>query len=156
MTNHLSFAFDILERNRANIYGILKRFTPEQLNHIPDGFSNNLIWNAAHLLVTQQLLVHSLSGSEVLVSQDWIKRFRKGTRPEGEVSREEVYQLMEALLEVPDKSRKMVQQGSMSDSYQAYETSFGTTLHSLEEAIPFNNIHEGMHFGTILALRKMV
>jgi hypothetical protein len=156
MTTHQLFAYDILERNRVNIYGILKRFTPDQLNRVPEGFSNNLIWNAGHVLVTQQLLVHSLSGSEVLVSEDWIRRFRKGSRPEKDISREEIYQLMEALLEVPKKSRKMAEEGRMSDAFKDYETSFGITLHNLEEAIHFNNIHEGMHFGSILALRKMV
>ena len=37
-----------------------------------------------------------------------------------------------------------------------YETSFGYTLHGVEEAILFNNTHEGMHIGTILALRYFV
>jgi len=126
MTDHQSFAFDVLDRNRVNVHGILETFSPEQLNHIPDGFSNNLIWNAAHLLVTQQLLVHSLSGSEILVSQDWIQRFRKGSRPESSVSKAEIDQIMEALLDVPKKSRKMVANGEMSDSFKEYETSFGT------------------------------
>ena len=156
MTQQLSFAFDILEQNRSNIYGILQRLSPEQLNRIPEGFNNNLIWNAGHLVVTQQLLVHSLSGSEVLVSADWIQRFRKGSRPDRQVSKSEIDQLLEALLEVPKTSRKMMNDGKMKDTYSAYETSFGTTLHSLDEAIPFNNIHEGMHFGAILSLRKMV
>jgi len=39
-------------------------------------------------------------------------------------------------------------------NYSDYETSFGLNLTSIEEAISFNNIHEGIHFGYLLAMVK--
>jgi len=36
-------------------------YTLEQLNKIPEGFSNNLIWNIGHIIVTQQVLIYKLS-----------------------------------------------------------------------------------------------
>jgi hypothetical protein len=30
----------------------------EQLNTIPEGYNNNLIWNIAHIIVVQQMLVY--------------------------------------------------------------------------------------------------
>jgi hypothetical protein len=35
--------------------------TLEQLNKIPEGYNNNLIWNIAHVVVVQQMLVYKLS-----------------------------------------------------------------------------------------------
>jgi len=35
-------------------------FSLEQLNKIPEGFNNNLIWNIAHCVVTQQLLCYKV------------------------------------------------------------------------------------------------
>ena len=43
---------------------------------------------------------------------------------------------------------------SMFDSYSEYPTSYNYTLRSIEDAINFNNIHEGVHYGYALALRK--
>jgi hypothetical protein len=42
------------------------------------------------------------------------------------------------------------------NEYKAYPTSFGVTLSEIEEAIMFNNVHEGMHLGYCIALRKVI
>jgi len=39
-------------------------------------------------------------------------------------------------------------------AYYEYTVGTKSTLHNVEEAIEFNNFHEGMHLGYILALRK--
>jgi len=39
-------------------------------------------------------------------------------------------------------------------AFQPYATSYGIQLNTIEEAIRFNNIHEGMHLGYILAQRR--
>ena len=36
-----------------------------------------------------------------------------------------------------------------------YETSTGFVLDSIETAIAFNNLHEGIHLGVIMALTKV-
>jgi len=38
--------------------------------------------------------------------------------------------------------------------YQSYLTSAGVQLESVEDAIVFNNYHEGIHLGYLLGLRK--
>jgi len=40
-----------------------ENYSLEQLNRIPDGFSNNLIWNIGHIIATQHKLIYI--GSEV-------------------------------------------------------------------------------------------
>jgi hypothetical protein len=39
----------------------LSGYNLDQLNTIPEGFNNNLIWNIGHIIVSQQLLVYKLS-----------------------------------------------------------------------------------------------
>jgi len=58
MTNQ----FYIQKENRKILITILDKYSDRQLNKIPKGFKNNLIWNIAHLLVTQQLLTYALAG----------------------------------------------------------------------------------------------
>ena len=41
-------------------------------------------------------------------------------------------------------------------NYNSYTTSYNVTLNSIEEAIKFNNVHEGLHFGYAMAMKKLV
>ncbi|WPC14383.1 hypothetical protein LEQ04_06940 [Riemerella anatipestifer] len=38
--------------------------------------------------------------------------------------------------------------------YSPYSTSFGIDIKSIKEAIIFNNLHESLHYGYILAQRR--
>ena len=50
--------FDITRTSRKIISQLLQDFTLEQLNTIPEGFNNNIIWNIGHIVVVQQMLVY--------------------------------------------------------------------------------------------------
>jgi len=41
-------------------------------------------------------------------------------------------------------------------TYNSYLTSPNVNLITIEEAIQFNNFHEGIHLGSVLALKKLV
>ncbi|WP_370628048.1 DinB family protein [Cellulophaga sp. HaHa_2_1] len=48
--------FNITLQNRKILYKFLKDTPREQLLKIPEGFRNNIWWNIAHVVVTQQVL----------------------------------------------------------------------------------------------------
>ena len=106
-------------------------------------------------MVTQQLLCYKLAGVQPHVSEELINTYRKGTYPDGHIpSQEEIATLRQLLTSTHDQIIEDYQKGVFAGKdYPVYETSFGYTLHNVEEAILFNNTHEGMHIGTILALR---
>jgi hypothetical protein len=125
------------------------------LNTIPEGFNNNLAWNLGHVLVTQQLLCYNLSGNKVVINEDWIHKYRKGTKPMNLIEREEIDDIKELLVSTVDILKKDYEQGLFL-SFQEYSTSYGVTLQSIEEAISFNLAHEAMHLGSMIMLRKFV
>ncbi|MEM8908542.1 MAG: hypothetical protein AAGD05_11895 [Bacteroidota bacterium] len=53
------------------------------------------------------------------------------------------------------QTRQDLQSGRFQ-SFEPYQTSYGLNLTDLESAIAFNNIHENLHLGTMMALRKLV
>ena len=55
------YDIDIARKNRKIFESFIDRLTLEQLNKVPQGFKNNVIWNIVHCIVTQQLLVYKLS-----------------------------------------------------------------------------------------------
>lgn len=151
----MEYHFEILRATRKNILGILNSSTLEELNRIPKGFSNNLIWNATHIVVTQQLLVYGLAGLQLSISPDMVTGFRKGTKPAGDVDQDHV-DLIKGLLEsIPDKTQSDLKNGVFTKSKE-YMTSYGIGVSRVEEAIPFNNSHEALHLGYMMAIRKAI
>jgi hypothetical protein len=60
---------------------LIQGYTLEQLK-VPEGFNNNIIWNIAHVIVTQQILVYKLSGLPMIVTDEMVEKYRKGTKTE--------------------------------------------------------------------------
>lgn len=144
---------EITKTNRRLLTKIMDKYSLEDLNKVPEGFSNNLIWNIAHVVVTQQLLVYKLSGLPLIIDDEMIDLYKKGTKTEREVSQEEVDTIKELLFSTLDKTEEDINAGIFKE-YQEYPTSTGFVLKSVKDAMNFNNFHEGIHLGYILALKK--
>lgn len=149
----MTFAFDIALKNRALLKSILENYSLEDLNKVPDGFKNNLIWNIAHTVVTQQLLVYNLSGLPMNVSDDMVAKYKKGTKTEHVASQEEVDEIKSLLFSTVEQMATDYNNQRFK-TYTAYTVSTNSTLRNVEDAIAFNNFHEGIHLGYILALKK--
>jgi hypothetical protein len=147
--------FEIQKATRNNLLKTIDGLDIEQINKIPSGFKNTIGWNFAHILVTQQLLVYGLSGNTMLLDQTIIDTYRKGTSADTEMSNETLSTLKIEALVLADKMEEDYN-NSVFTEYKEYPTSYNFTLGSIEDAIAFNNLHEGLHFGYIMAMKKMV
>lgn len=141
--------------SRAIISKILENHTLDQLNKIPKGFSNNLIWNIAHVVVTQQLLVYKLSGLPMLISDEMVEKYKKETKPEQAATQAEVDEIKSLLFTTIEKTKEDYENGIFKD-YHEYPTSTGFVLNSIEDAMAFNSFHEGLHIGILMSIRKLV
>ncbi|GGG38195.1 DinB family protein [Bizionia arctica] len=149
----MDWAFDITIKNRTLLKSFLESSSLEALNKVPKGFNNNVIWNVAHTIVTQQLLVYKLSGLPMLLSDEMVDMYKKGTKPERDVSYAEV-DLIKGLLFSTIEKTKEDYNSKIFETYNEYTVTTKSTLTNVDEAIDFNNFHEGIHLGYILALKK--
>lgn len=147
--------FEVNRTSRKMLSSYFENYTLEQLNKIPEGFSNNLIWNLGHVIVTQQLLVYKLSGLPMAVSDEMVEKYRKGTKPEHDVAQAEVDEIKTLLLKSVDQLEADYSNGIFVN-YQEYPTSTGYILKSAKGAIEFNNFHEGLHIGIMMSIRKFI
>lgn len=147
--------FQITSTSRKIISQFLDNYSLEQLNKIPVGFKNNLIWNIAHVVVTQQLLVYKFSGLPMLVSEDLVQKYMKGKKPEVNATQAEVDEIKSLLSKTIDKTKEDYNNG-VFENYQEYPTSTGFVLGNVEDAMVFNNFHEGLHIGVMMSLRKFI
>lgn len=149
----MEIQFKIITTTRANILAYVKGLTIEQINFIPNNFNNSIGWQVAHLVVTQQLLHYKLSGNPMLVNDSMVDNFRKGSSGKYLLTEEqwkEITKLLESLaLQLIEDYKN-----DLFKEYNTYETSYNATLTSIEDAISFSNIHDALHFGTIMAMKK--
>jgi len=147
--------FDILTKTRAIVLYYIKELSLDQLHVIPDGFNNNIAWNIAHLVVTQQLLHYKLSGNDCLVSDELISAYQKVTSPSVKFSQQAFDEVLELFQGLPSTLEEDFEAGIFKE-YSAYKTSTGFVIDSMEKAIIFNNFHESLHLGVIMSLKKLV
>ena len=62
-------------------------------------------------------------------------------------------QIKELALNTIDRLDRDYQEGIFRD-YVPYKTSYGVELNNIDDAIIFNNIHEGLHLGYMMAMVK--
>ncbi|GMN06756.1 DinB family protein [Croceitalea sp. MTPC5] len=147
--------FPIIAQNRKALQHFLAQKTKDELHKIPKGFNNNIWWNIAHIVVTEQKLVYGLSGLALNIPQELVEKYQKGTSPKGEPSDKELKTIAEMLTSLPQKTRLDYEAGKFN-SFKNYMTSAKVELRTVEDAIAFNTFHEGLHLGTIMALAKAI
>ena len=147
--------FEVNRTSRKMLSSYFENYTLEQLNKIPQGFNNSLFWNIAHVVVTQQILVYKLSGLPILVSDEMVEKYRKGTKPEQDVTQEEVDVLKSLLFKGAEQAETDYNNGVFVN-YQEYPTSTGFVLQNAKGAIEFNNLHEGVHIGIMMNIKKFI
>ena len=146
---------EVTKTSRNMVSKLIQGYTLEQLNKVPAGFNNNLIWNVAHMVVTQQLLVYKLAGLPVMVSDELIEKYKKGTKSEQDASQEEVDEILSLLHKTIEQTEKDID-ANLFQNFSEYPTSTGFVLKSNFDSMSFNNFHEGIHIGVIMAIRKLV
>lgn len=144
---------ELLKATRTLLFNVVKTLSLEELNTIPQAFNNSIAWNVVHIVVTQQLLHNGLSDNAFQVKEEWISLYRKGTKPESPISAEDWSEVLQTMQNMPDRLLSDLTKGKFH-TFKAYPTSYGYTLHNIEEAIDFNNVHEALHLGYIMSMKK--
>ena len=147
--------FNFLIKSRAITLNAINGLTLEQLHKIPDGFNNNIAWNIAHLVVTQQLLHYKMAGLNCLCPDYLIENFKKGTFPTTSFTQEELDEMLALFTGLPETLQEDYEAGIFENNNE-YITSAGFVLDSIETAISFNNYHEALHLSTINTIKKFL
>ena len=148
-------AIAILRQSRANLVKLGDSLSSEQLLKIPQGCNNNILWNLAHLPVTTCLLTRGLAGLDLGLDADFVEQNRKGASPTAWTTPPE-WSTVRSLLTDTAKWVADDFASNRHENFKVYPTSFGLELSSAEQALQFNNVHDGIHLGIIMAYRHLV
>jgi len=152
----MHFSLEVLTNTRKFLNKLLEKASLEDLNKIPEGFNNNMIWNIGHIVVVQQLLSYKLSGLPMMVNEKLISKYTKGSKPEGFVSQSEVDELKALLFPAIEKTKEDLNKGVFKNFQEYMVSTTGNTLTNIEDALQFVLFHEGLHLGYIMSLQRAV
>ena len=146
---------EILRKTRANFLNVIEDLTIEQLNKIPQGFNNNIIWNLGHLLVTQQSLCYLKAGLKTTIDDHYFLNYKPETRPNGFVESAEVEKIKELFISAVGQLDSDYNKNAFTN-YIPWTNRYGIEITNIDDAISYVLFHEGIHLGYVMDLKRLI
>ena len=147
---------ETIRKTRTALLKLIEGLSTEELNEIPAGFNNNIIWNVAHLTAAQQGVCYFRAGLKMpVITEAYFKAYKPESKPEKVVSAEEVEAIKTLLFASLDQLEKDYAQNIFTN-YTPWTTRYGVDIKNIDEAIAFLPFHEGLHLGYVMALKRVV
>jgi hypothetical protein len=146
---------ETIRKTREALLNVIRDLSVEELNEIPEGFSNNIIWNVAHLTAAQQGVCYFRAGLPMVIEQKYFQQYKPESKPTEFVSAEEIEVIKSLLFSTLDQLETDLQ-NNIFTNYTPWTTRYGVAINSIEEAVNFLPFHEGIHLGYIMALQRVV
>lgn len=131
---------------------------PVQLNHIPSGFNNNIIWNLGNMLSAEQTMCYVRAGLPPTIDNNFLSPYLPGTKPERPIDQSEIERIKALLITSLDK----LESDLANQIFVNYTPSlmipkvYGFEVNNIDEAIDYLLYHDGYHSGCILSLKHLV
>ena len=148
-------SIDTIQATRKLFLALVESLSIDELNIVPQGFNNNIIWNFGHVIVSQQILCYKLAGLPLKLDDTFVSKYSKGTKPEAFINDTELIFLKQKAVSLIEELVVDLEKGIFT-SYTNYTTSFNVELNSVKDAVKFIAMHEGLHLGYAMALKRIV
>ena len=144
-----------IRRTRIFLLDSIKSLSIEDVNTIPVGFNNNIAWNLAHMVAVQQGICYVRSGKEPVTGQSFYESYKPGSKPVKPLTEDELEEIRNLLISTLDRLVEDYDKG-LFVNYEKWSSRYAIEIGSIEEAVNFLLFHEGLHFGMITALKRVI
>jgi hypothetical protein len=144
---------EILRNTRKHLLGFINDLSTEELNAIPQGFNNNIIWNLAHLTATQQNACYLRAGLDLQVDEKYFHLYKPDTKPTAYIDDAEVGTIKQMLLTLIDKLETDYNNNAFVN-YKPWTNRYGFEVANIDDMLGFLPFHEGLHLGYTMALKR--
>jgi hypothetical protein len=148
-------AIEVITSFRNLLIKSLDELSNEQINKVPEGFNNNLVWQLGHVIVSQQSMAYKRSDNPMIIDDALLQQYKGGTKPEGAVSQAEYEELKELSAKTLEQFDKDFAAGKFKN-YTTFALGTGVEITSIDEALGMLQLHEGMHYGYSQALKRAI
>jgi hypothetical protein len=149
---------DKIKKVRQFLLAQIAGLAIEQLNKIPKGYNNNIIWNLTHLIAAQQGICYLRAGQSVVVPEKFIAPFFTNTRPEKIIESEEIEEIKHLFISTIDE----LQTDFDREIFNNYTPSpnilkvYEIEITGIDDALEFLLYHEGYHSGYVISLIRLL
>ena len=147
--------FEILRKTRGMLLSVVEGLSTEQLNQIPPGFNNNIIWNVGHIVAAQQGVCYRRAGLPLIVDDAFFQKFKPDSKPEAPIDEAEIIRIKEMLFSTIDDLQKDYEAGKFT-AYTPWVSRYSIAINNIEDAISFLSFHDGLHVGYTMALKRAI
>lgn len=151
----MEYLLNVTRQTRENFINLIETSTVEELNVIPEGFNNNIIWNFAHILASQQGLCYLLANAEPVIERQYIAPFRKGTKPEKFINADEINTIKELMRSTIDQLEEDLKSDKFLN-FSPFKTHYGVEIKNADEAAQFFVVHDALHYGIASAMKRVI
>lgn len=144
----------LFRATRNNTISVIKGLTLDQINKIPDGFSGNIAWHIGHMVSTHKGLVYQLNSVPGGLEKEFVLKYKKDSKPESPIDQSEFEFITSELLNQIDELEEDLSKVNFFGENIPYSTSYNFDLNSFEECLKFSNLHQALHLGYIMALKR--
>ena len=95
------------------------------------------------------------AGLKPFIGEKYIALYKSGTKPEGFVDEAEIENIEGLMFSSLDQLQADYDKNIFTN-YTTWATRYGVELGSVDDAIDFLPFHEGLHSGTISAMKRLV
>jgi len=136
----------------------ISSLTNEQLNTIPGGYNNNIIWNLGHLVSATQAICYKRARLPVTIDDKYFSPFLPTTKPGNFINSEEINIIKELLISTINTLNTDLENNLFSNytKSERIEQVYGIDVSNIDDAIEFLLYHEGFHSGYIVGLIRLV
>lgn len=146
----------IIDARKAFIKDI-ESLSLEELNEIPAGFNNNIIWNFGHIVVTTPVLCYVRTGILTDASSvKYVSAYAKGTKPTYFVTQDEVEELKALAISTIETLEKDYNEGKLNNIVPFETSTYGALLESIEDVIITTAGHDNTHLGYVTAQKRII
>lgn len=146
---------DVLVKTRTSLLASINTLTADELNFIPDGFNNNIIWNLGHLIAAQQGICYQRAGLPMLITDELHAAYKPGSKPAAPASTQEIDAIKQLLLSTLNQLALDIQAG-IFDNYTPWVNRFGFEINNINDALAYLPYHDGLHSDRISVFKKMI
>jgi hypothetical protein len=155
MVIEIDKSIETIQATRKIFLQLMEGISIEALNKVPEGFNNNIIWNFGHVIVTHQILCYKLANLPLKIDASYLLKYSKGTKPETFADENELTFFKQQAVSLMDELVVDIEK-EVFNNFNAYTTSFNVALNNIEDTIKFLAMHEGLHLGYAMALKRVL
>ena len=148
-------AVDLTRFIRGLMLGQLEGLSDDDWCAIPEGLSNNILWNAGHIAFYQSAFLLKHFGQPTPVPDSFKDPFKAGSNPKEWTEKPDAAAVIAALKALPDAIAAADAAGAYA-SCKEFKLGDRLTMTDPFEIFMFHAMHEGVHNGRIIAIKKLL